>query len=500
MSGFSELLTEYVRRGVYSKRQIAEMCGIDRTMLQKILSGNRKPKNEDFVLKVGSKLAISVEELKRLLEEFHILDVGTDTYYQRKEVETFIKDFYKAIKNPPKSEKSRIAAADYNDDGISCKCGKYNIANRLYNLLESELNDGGDIMLYMQPDYSDIIAALLNVCGENIRIHHIVCLGNDSESDTLRQNMSIFHKILPMALTDSEYQVRYYYENVLSHRNSMQIFTNYIVVNKTVVMFDYNEDNAIFFRDDGVYNMVRSSFEEIWGNSEVLIKYHDDVKQYVSTVSEPGNFKHRLLEYAPDIRLELTEDICESIVSQDVPDREAYINRIMDDIREFREGVETNDRPVRVYFTIAGLRRFMESGKIDNLPIKLKDNSIPLNIRFMLIENLINIDAARQSIYVIGDELFGVTDRDMLELAANGHLIMTRSSEDGGMNFMDVNEQGIINAFDDYFENFETDSRVITGEEARKYIRDMLDEYRIKYNSELYSGGGGYSLKKAAGI
>ena len=64
---------------------------------------------------------------------------------------------------------------------------------------------------------------------------------------------------------------------------------------------------------------------------------------------------------------------------------------------------------------------------------------------------------------------------------------------------MDVNEQGIINAFDDYFENFETDSRVITGEEARKYIRDMLDEYRIKYNSELYSGGG-YSLKKAAGI
>ena len=116
MSGFSELLTEYVGRGVYSKRQIAEMCGIDRTMLQKILSGNRKPKNEDFVLKVGSKLAISVEELKRLLEEFHILDVGTDTYYQRKEVETVIKDFYKAIKNPPKSEKSRIAATDYNDD------------------------------------------------------------------------------------------------------------------------------------------------------------------------------------------------------------------------------------------------------------------------------------------------------------------------------------------------------------------------------------------------
>ena len=67
---------------------------------------------------------------------------------------------------------------------------------------------------------------------------------------------------------------------------------------------------------------------------------------------------------------------------------------------------------------------------------------------------------------------------------------MTRSSEDGGMNFMDVNEQGIINAFDDYFENFETDSHVITGEEARKFIRAMLDEYRIKYNSELYSGGG----------
>ena len=70
MSGFSELLSEYARRGVYTKRQLADMCDIDRTLLQKIMSGERKPKNEEVVIKIASKLAISAEELKSLLEEY----------------------------------------------------------------------------------------------------------------------------------------------------------------------------------------------------------------------------------------------------------------------------------------------------------------------------------------------------------------------------------------------------------------------------------------------
>lgn len=493
MSGFSELLTEYVGRGVYSKRQVAEMCGIDRTMLQKILSGGRKPKNEDFVIKIGSKLAISAEELKRLLEEYHILDVGTDTYYQRKEVEGFIKDFYKGIKNPPRSEKFKIAPYDDNDDEISCKCGKYNIANRLYNLLARELNDdGGDILLYIQPDYSDIIAALLNVCGENTRMRHIICLGNGSERDTLRQNMSIFHKILPFVLTDSEYNVRYYYENVLSHRNSMQLFTNYIIVNRTVIMFDYNEDNAIFIKNEDVYNMVHNSFENIWRNSEVLINYNDDATAYVKNIFRPGSLQHRMLEYGPDIRLELIDGICKDILANDIPERETYIDTLLQDIAKFRTSIEEDEKPVKVYFTRAGLRRFVESGRVDNMPVKLKNNNISQEIRFKLLEQLIDdMDNNIQSIYIVNDDVFGVTDKEMLELDSNGHLIMTRSSQSGGMQFMDVSEQGLINAFHDFFENLETDSRVTMGDSAKMYIQDIINEY----NSKL-SSGGGYSLVK----
>lgn len=88
--------------------------------------------------------------------------------------------------------------------------------------------------------------------------------------------------------------------------------------------------------------------------------------------------------------------------------------------------------------------------------------------------------------YIVNDDVFGVTDKEMLELDSNGHLIMTRSSQSGGMQFMDVSEQGLINAFHDFFENLETDSRVTMGDSAKMYIQDIINEY----NSKLSSGGG----------
>ena len=252
-------------------------------------------------------------------------------------------------------------------------------------------------------------------------------------------------------------------------------------------MFDYNEDNAIFIKNEDVYNMVHNSFENIWRNSEVLINYNDDATAYVKNIFRPGSLQHRMLEYGPDIRLELIDGICKDILANDIPERETYIDTLLQDIAKFRTSIEEDEKPVKVYFTRAGLRRFVESGRVDNMPVKLKNNNISQEIRFKLLEQLIDdMDNNIQSIYIVNDDVFGVTDKEMLELDSNGHLIMTRSSQSGGMQFMDVSEQGLINAFHDFFENLETDSRVTMGDSAKMYIQDIINEY----NSKLSSGGG----------
>ena len=489
MSGFSELLSEYARRGVYTKRQLADMCDIDRTLLQKIMSGERKPKNEEVVIKIASKLAISAEELKLLLEEYHILDVGSDIYYQRKEVESFIRDFYKGIKNPPRREAFCITAAKNQASGISCKKGKFNILNRLYNTFAKAVADNRDnpeIILYIQPQYDDVISALLNVCDKNTVIKQVVCLGNGNERSTIRNNMEIFHKLLPMALSDSDYQVRFFYENVNLHRNAMQIFPNYIIVNKTVVLFDYDEENAVFIDSQDFYNIVKESFENIWKKSEVLIKRHGDIMEYINGFFTEGKKYYRTLEYDPCVTFGFTREICDMLLIKDFPNRDMYIDSFMNDIVKIKDWVLNEKRPMKVFFTRSGLRSFLETGILGKYPMEMWDEPVPPYMRVELMDKV--MDAMREGAYesfVINDDMFGMTAKELIEIRADGSMAMTRGVESGDMHFMEVREQGIVSAFEDFFNNFESDSRVISGEKAYSYISDEVDKYRL----ELFLGG-----------
>lgn len=490
MSGFSELLSEYARRGVYTKRQLADMCDIDRTLLQKIMSGERKPKNEEVVIKIASKLAISAEELKSLLEEYHILDVGSDIYYQRKEVENFIKDFYRGIKNPPRSESFSVTATDNQVDGISCKKGKFNIMNRMYNAFAKAIADSIDnpeIILYMQPQYDDVISALLNVCNKNTIIRQVVCLGNGNERNTIRNNMEIFHKLLPMSLSDSDYQVRFFYENVNSHRNAMQIFSNYIIVNKTVIMFDYEEENAVFIDNQDFYNIVSESFENIWKKSEMLIKRHGDIMEYIKGFFSEGKKYYTTLEYDPCVTFGFTREICDLLLIKDFPNRDVYIDSFMDSIVKIKNWVVDEKRPMKVFFTRSGLKNFMETGILGKYPMEMWDKPVPPDMRVDLMEAVLYaMKNGAYEAFVVNDDMFGMTPKELIEIRADGSMVMTRGVESGNMHFMEVQEQGIVSAFEDFFQNFETDSRVIAGELAYNYIYDEVEQYKLKM---FFAGG-----------
>ena len=74
--------------------------------------------------------------------------------------------------------------------------------------------------------------------------------------------------------------------------------------------------------------------------------------------------------------------------------------------------------------------------------------------------------------------MFGMTPKELIEIRADGSMVMTRGVESGNMHFMEVQGQGIVSAFEDFFQNFETDSRVIAGELAYNYIYDEVERYK----------------------
>lgn len=56
MSEFSQLLSEYIHRKNVRTYSMAEYCGIDRSMMYKIIRGKRTPASPELVDKLSSYL------------------------------------------------------------------------------------------------------------------------------------------------------------------------------------------------------------------------------------------------------------------------------------------------------------------------------------------------------------------------------------------------------------------------------------------------------------
>lgn len=67
MSEFSQLLTEYIHRKDIRVYSLAEYCGIDRSLMYKIIHGKRMPSSAGIVDKITEFLQLTPAEHKEFL-------------------------------------------------------------------------------------------------------------------------------------------------------------------------------------------------------------------------------------------------------------------------------------------------------------------------------------------------------------------------------------------------------------------------------------------------
>ena len=72
MSEFSQLLTDYVHRKNVRIYSLAEYCGIDRSLMYKIIHGKRMPSSASAVDKISEFLQLTPAEHRELHTTFRI--------------------------------------------------------------------------------------------------------------------------------------------------------------------------------------------------------------------------------------------------------------------------------------------------------------------------------------------------------------------------------------------------------------------------------------------
>ena len=100
MSLFSEMLARFVDSKSIKIYQLANLCGIERSWLQKMLTGKRKPADQEQVMNLSQALALTYTETQQLMNAYRILEMGEENWLRRNSVLKLLKSFRHRRKSP----------------------------------------------------------------------------------------------------------------------------------------------------------------------------------------------------------------------------------------------------------------------------------------------------------------------------------------------------------------------------------------------------------------
>lgn len=466
MSQFSDMLKIYVDESCYNIKQISEMCEIDRTLLQKILKGDRKP-SEKFVEKVSGVLMLTNTQKEALEEAFKIVSVGEEVYYRRQKVGEIINKFYSMKNNSEILADFNISLDIDNIPEISVYHDRHSLLKNLQLLFSYDVAKGSDINIIMQP--SEDLVNLLRVCfcdNNNSQINHIFCFNKNSGISTTREyNLDIFEIIYRVAARCGGYIPYYYYENVDSHINSSSIMPCLIFTDNFVLCADEKLENGIIYK----LKKIRDFYSRIFENKK------SKCKKLLTSAKEPlevYDFWHNVgnlsmsISYCPCVFVAVSVEL----IKKYIVFPQEYVQPISDLIMSNKEKLLNNN--VRYLFFEEGLKYFMDTGLLFEVP-----NSYykPLSIedRKNILREIIEITEKDIWEYrIIKPEVIDANSNLAINVMSNQSLKFALS--DKTFFYVSVNEQSLINAFSDYLGCFSNSENIYSKEITLMIMRKYL--------------------------
>lgn len=94
MSQFSDLLSLYIKESPYNIKHLANESQLDRTIIQKYISGNRFPSSYSNIEKIISHLTLTDQQKFDLKKAYHIEKFGVEQYQYLLKIKSIIENIH----------------------------------------------------------------------------------------------------------------------------------------------------------------------------------------------------------------------------------------------------------------------------------------------------------------------------------------------------------------------------------------------------------------------
>lgn len=467
MSQFSNFLNDLVHEREISVKSLADSCGIDRTLLHKILSGKRKPPEGEFIKKVSERLLLSDEDYEELCQKYKMVQMGENVYSRRKKVAEIIHSLshIKNENNQSFSFKTNLNISDTSN--LSTYYSQDDLIKNIQIILQYEVQQKSDLYIIAQP--SNILNQILKYCVDTkgeISIQHIFCLDNiPIEKSNDNYNLDAFLYVSQLVIDYKNYQPFYYYDIKKSHINSTSVMPYVIISRNFVICTDSDFNTGLICKMDNYVSFYMNQFDNLRAKSKMLLtSLHDspsieafyrnatlmnitynyqsqiilccDKKSFYDFVNGPDEFKKQACQ------------LLEEIVQR-------HLNNKIENI-----------------FSEAGIKEFMATGKLLDFPEHLY-TPISINSRKKMLTRMIQLLEDDVWDYRIVKNEYDMFLHQLCISGDSTHIDI-QYAVDQSRCHISLDEKSLIFAFVDYIQYLYESNKVYTKEETIEILKKYL--------------------------
>lgn len=482
MSEFSEKCKEYVSKNNTNIYQLAKQSGLERTTLQRMVTGNRLPSIQ-VVREFCSNLQITTIEEEELLELYKIEKIGKEAYYTRKEVQSLIIGIQKLRSDWNAAvdfRKGKNAMGRKADGTTVCLLKlELDITEAIQCVIQKEISTNQvariEMDIFPKCEYAmqQLIREEKAAKNKIVCRHYINFTRKNPDVISAIENIRMLKLIIPFAFTfHNTYQVQYSYTTGNSKDHFFQLWPHFLITSSSMILFSEDESRAILIEDP---NIVRYYREEV---GEMAKKY----RPLFGFLDLDQNPKKALEYYYKNVMDEIPEFVFEShpcVTRMFYPEllKSEMENIYIRVMLERYESIlyENQGKQSISYFGMAGMENFLSTGKLPGIYGLYTRSYTPAERKKMLEYFAEKLYTENWRSYLLKDEIFCIEDGINIELYGEKKIFFISTSAKFPFGIIEIEEKGICEAFRDYFESLRESGSVYGEEDTERMLREKVE-------------------------
>ena len=480
---FGELLRKYIDKSGYTIYSISYQSKINRTTLQKAISGDR-PLSPENLEKILPYLKLTPYEKTDFEKAFLISHLGKETYKK-----------HMLIKNITMNEKNWFhepVSVTYSHNPITINQstvieGLHNILTVVQNLIDTCTQNCDKPFLHTVSKFDSDFFPVLYSCFHaetyeklNV-IHTIPFIKNTfSNNEYTQYNMQQLSAILPYVISAASRITFYYYyeENDISVFSSFP-YSAYMTTNYNTILLSSDFQHALILpKECNAYFLASQT--QIMNNSKLLFSTKLGTEIFLSATETLANVRaaHILLKQPCVFRFMDVHTPLNVLEANQLPSdqKEALIHLI-----NLRHDHLMNLEQCFSYISYEGYQDFVEHGILYEIP---KQIGRPFSIqeRLLILNKILEANENGSFFTILLREKSFSPKRNVL-LYDNSSLFFYHSDSQNQYHLCQIHESSVITEFCDFIDHLEKHGFSYSLTESNHIIRNSMEELEKKYNA-----------------